>query len=90
MAETPRLQAKLKFVKWSASPSWPYPSGLEWGRPWATEQYTIRIVIPVETGIQALSLRRQGTRNIWNWIPVFTGNPGFLLAQEWRAWNDNG
>jgi hypothetical protein len=21
----------------------------------------------------------QGTRNIRNWIPVFTGNPGFLL-----------
>jgi len=29
-----------------------------------------------------LSLRMQGTRNIINWVPVFTGNPGFLLAQE--------
>jgi len=34
-------------------------------------------VIPAEAGIQALSLRMQGTRNILNWIPVFTGNPGF-------------
>jgi hypothetical protein len=32
------------------------------------------------TGIQAPSLRMQGT--IKNWIPVSTGNPGFLLAQE--------
>jgi hypothetical protein len=39
-------------------------------------------VIPMKTGIQALSLRRQGTRNVLNWIPVFTGNPGFLLLQE--------
>jgi hypothetical protein len=26
--------------------------------------------------------REQGTRNIRNWVPVFTGNPGFLLPQE--------
>ena len=28
-------------------------------------------------GIQAPSLRKQGT--IKNWVPVFTGNPGFLV-----------
>jgi hypothetical protein len=33
----------------------------------------------VKTGIQTSSLRKQGTRNIRNWVPVFTGNPGFLL-----------
>ena len=41
-----------------------------------------KVVIPVKTGIQTLSLRKQGTRNIRNWVPVFTGNPGFLLPQE--------
>jgi hypothetical protein len=50
-----------------------------------------KVVIPVKlvlevlnrgTGIQTSSLRKQGTTNIRNWVPVFTGNPGFLLAQE--------
>jgi hypothetical protein len=41
-----------------------------------------KVVIPVKTGIQTSSLRRQGTRNIRNWVPVFTGSPGFLLPQE--------
>jgi len=41
-----------------------------------------RHVIPVKTGIQTLSLRMQGARNIINWVPVFTGNPGFLPLQE--------
>ena len=36
-------------------------------------------VIPVKTGIQAPSLRKQGT--IKNWIPVFTGNPGYPLSR---------
>ncbi len=38
------------------------------------------VVIPVKMGIQTPSLRKQGA--IKNWVPVFTGNPGFLLAQE--------
>jgi hypothetical protein len=37
-------------------------------------------VIPVKTGIQMPSLRKQGI--IKNRLPVFTGNPGFLLLQE--------
>jgi hypothetical protein len=36
-------------------------------------------VIPVKTGIQAPSLPKQGT--IKNWIPVFTGNPGYPLSR---------
>jgi hypothetical protein len=33
----------------------------------------------------------QGTRNIRNWVPVFTGNPGFLLPclPAGRRRNDN-
>jgi hypothetical protein len=40
------------------------------------------IVIPVKTGIHTSSLRKQGTRNIRNWVAVFIGNTGFLLPQE--------
>jgi len=36
-----------------------------------------RFKISAKTGIQAPSLRRQ--RTIKNWVPVFTGNPGFLV-----------
>jgi len=58
-------------------------------------------VIPVKTGIQAsppyqvrgshwssqeLSLWKQGAGNYpKDWIPVFTGNSGFLLPQEWQS-----
>jgi hypothetical protein len=38
-------------------------------------------VTPARAGVQTLSLRKQGTIQR-NWIPVFTGNPGFLLSQE--------
>jgi len=38
-------------------------------------------VTPAKAGVQTLSLRKQGTIQR-NWIPVFTGNPGFLLSQE--------
>jgi len=38
----------------------------------------IKGVILTEVGIQTPSLRKQGT--IKNWIPVYTGNPGFMLS----------
>jgi hypothetical protein len=38
-------------------------------------------VTPAKAGVQTSSLRRQGTIKEM-WIPVFTGNPGFLLSQE--------
>ncbi len=40
---------------------------------------TAPAVIPVKTGIQTSSLRKQGTIIKWNWIPVSTGNPGFRI-----------
>ena len=43
----------------------------------SVKAYASAIVIPTKVGIQMPSLRKQGT--IKNWIPVFTGNPGFLL-----------
>ncbi len=39
---------------------------------------TTYYVIPVETGIQTSSPRRRGA--IMNWVPVFTGNPGFPIG----------
>jgi hypothetical protein len=36
-------------------------------------------VIPAKAGIQTSSLRKQGTIIKWNWILVFTGNPGFRI-----------
>ena len=39
--------------------------------------------ISAKAGIQALSLRRQGT--IKNWVPVFTGNPGFPVSSTGQA-----
>jgi len=41
-----------------------------------------KTVTPAEAGVQTSFLRRQETIKR-NWIPVFTGNPGFLLSQEW-------
>ena len=35
-------------------------------------------VTPAKAGVQTKSLRKQGTIQK-KWIPVFTGNPGFLL-----------
>jgi hypothetical protein len=32
-------------------------------------------VTPAKARVQTLSLQMQGTRNIRNWVPVFTGNP---------------